>query len=299
MGKSINVNRHTDSYFKISYPEREHERVHDVEHGIMVSHNSDGYRSEEFEKDENQENILIAGCSVTYGEGLPYKYTWPNALKDLLPDKKIFNLSSTGRSFYTIIDDIYNYIDIYGKPRIVMILFPEKLRYQEYAFNKVKQRMISENDNSYYKIVKSYSIFEMDGPTKEVLKDDASLKVAKRIFSDTNLDNDFANRVYQLQKYLEAIGVPLIFSSWDVPTENFLWVSKRLSGFFPYTQKYKVPYVEKHYGDIDLLDNEMDKEIWLEAWDRPKPHPGILLQRSFANAFYSEAIERFGEKIFN
>jgi hypothetical protein len=296
MKKTINLNRLPDSYLQMSYPDSAH-RPREENFDITYSANSDGYRSAEFKPDPDSKNILTAGCSMTYGEGLPFDKTWPEQLKSKI-NGEVLNLSSTGRSFYTIIDDIYAYIEKYGKPKAIMILFPEHQRYQSYSFNKVKERILASNDLNYYKILQSYTIFELNPANNNIIKDDKNLAFAQLILSYTNLQNDFMNRVFQLEKYLEAIDVPFMYTSWDEPTENFFWLSKKLKCFFPYTQKYKNKYVEENFDS--LVDGEED--LWLEAADRGHghdPHPGILFQKSFANAFYKEAIARFGEKIFN
>ena len=50
--------------------------------------NSNGFRSDHFKKlDTSNINILFAGCSFTFGEGLPEEYTWPRLLENNIKHK--------------------------------------------------------------------------------------------------------------------------------------------------------------------------------------------------------------------
>ena len=291
--KKQKENFHPDKYLRLSYP-ISHQAQWIGAEMFDYDINGQGYRSPEFKKDVDSSSILVAGCSVTFGEGLFYKDMWSEHLTRTIK-KDVFNLSSSGRSIANIIDDIIFFIEEYGRPRIIMMLLPETQRYHFWTFNKVKKLIIDRNDHDYKKILNSYSTYELTDGNKSIIKNDDELDAVGRVFNYDTRHSDMITRLYQFEKYMEAIGVPLIYTSWDEPTEIFLWTSKKIKGFFPYTKKYKEPYVEEHYDAY----TEEEKDLWLEAADKPNPHPGILFQKSFANAFYKEAIERFGEKIFN
>ena len=52
--------------------------------------NSCGFRTQEFKKySKNSLKILFAGCSNTFGEGLPLEYTWSQLLIQKIFQKKI------------------------------------------------------------------------------------------------------------------------------------------------------------------------------------------------------------------
>jgi hypothetical protein len=100
---------------------------------IKYKINNFGHRSEDFAVlDKNKTNILYAGCSMAFGEYLPEGYSWQYHLhKDM---SKKFNtsvpvtLSYPGGSVEKIIDNIYKYINLFGKPEYIFLLLPDLFR---------------------------------------------------------------------------------------------------------------------------------------------------------------------------
>jgi hypothetical protein len=121
-----------------TYKKTSHEIFNGVQDDDSISYkmNLDGHRSDNFTKDHKGLHILFAGCSFTFGEGLPNKENWSGRLyKKILKDFKIsgyYNLSYLGGSIDIIINNIYNYINRYGVPDYIFILFPEVKRKYKY-----------------------------------------------------------------------------------------------------------------------------------------------------------------------
>lgn len=96
--------------------------------------NKHGFRCDELEtfNTENTElNLLVFGCSYTWGTGLPENETWPVILSKMLSRKyskkcNVINLSIPGGS-YSDIDRISNYIDMF-KTDFICVLFPPIMR---------------------------------------------------------------------------------------------------------------------------------------------------------------------------
>lgn len=91
--------------------------------------NQYGYRSLDF---DDQTDILTVGCSNTFGVGLPFEYTWPKILEVLIPNINIKNLSIPGMSAQFLISKIFNYINEFNAPKVIVCLFPSFERYTGY-----------------------------------------------------------------------------------------------------------------------------------------------------------------------
>ena len=75
---------------------------------------------------------MFAGCSVTWGTGLPIEDTWSYKLyKDFASHEELsgyFNLSYPGAASTEIIHNIMKYIKRYGKPDKIFLMLPEIMR---------------------------------------------------------------------------------------------------------------------------------------------------------------------------
>jgi hypothetical protein len=86
--------------------------------------NSSGYRSPEF---ENNVDLLVAGCSFTYGMGVPENLSWGPTLARLM-GVKYNNLSLSGVSIPWIVGQLFAYFNQYGNPKTLVCLFPNLTR---------------------------------------------------------------------------------------------------------------------------------------------------------------------------
>lgn len=101
----------------------------------IYSFNSAGYRSENFfvHQPENKKlHVLFAGCSVTFGQGVPLEYSWPKIVYEKIKETKettgFFNLATPGATNEMIIENVYGYIKKFGMPDVIFVLLPDLLR---------------------------------------------------------------------------------------------------------------------------------------------------------------------------
>lgn len=99
----------------------------DIDLDIEYITNQDAFRSEPFEKLNSKNiNIVVAGCSYTFGEGIHAENTWHSILGkkiEKLSKKpvKVYNLGVTGGSNSLAIKNILVFIKKYGKPDYIFI----------------------------------------------------------------------------------------------------------------------------------------------------------------------------------
>lgn len=104
----------------------------------MYKLNKNFYRTSNFINFEKQNfNVLTSGCSFTFGTGLPEELIWPTIIKKNIEkltidniklkseNVKLFNLAQSGASTHYIINQIMLFIKKFGKPNLIIILFPE------------------------------------------------------------------------------------------------------------------------------------------------------------------------------
>lgn len=87
--------------------------------------NGYGYRDPEY---DGPVDILAAGCSQTFGQGVHLDGRWSNILGDKLK-MSVATLAVPGWSTQTSISAVMHYIKRFGKPKIVTLLLPDFFRF--------------------------------------------------------------------------------------------------------------------------------------------------------------------------
>lgn len=96
----------------------------DKDHGVDYNLNKYNYRSPEFSEGVD---AIFAGCSNTYGVGIPEDARWSNILAKTL-NLSFVNLAIPGASVFLILSEIMYYIKMYGKPKYIFCMFPDFAR---------------------------------------------------------------------------------------------------------------------------------------------------------------------------
>lgn len=106
--------RSTDDYNNTIYSNE------DIIEKVPYYINSHGYRSKEFDKNDE---ILVLGCSQTYGSGMFDEFTWPSIFSSSI-EKKYSRLATLGDSIGAQVYKAFKYFEEIGNPEIVVGLFP-------------------------------------------------------------------------------------------------------------------------------------------------------------------------------
>lgn len=97
---------------------------------VLYRLNKDGFRSKNFENYEKDDlNVLVAGCSLTFGEGVPQEISWAGMLepkiKDIFSkDVTLYNIGYPAASIQLIIKNTISFINKFGKPKFLFMLLP-------------------------------------------------------------------------------------------------------------------------------------------------------------------------------
>jgi hypothetical protein len=159
---------------------------------IVYKLNNYLFRSDDFSKESSIDNFLFAGCSQTVTLGLPLELSWAHKVNSGFDKKKYINISGVGLAIDTIISNIVHYIDLFGKPKAVVALFPDHYRVTEIKHDTIATDWLDPRE--YDKNV--------DRIEDAIFKDYLSFK--------------------NLEMICKANNIPLVYSSWQPHTAKVI-----------------------------------------------------------------------------
>lgn len=221
--------------------------------------NSYGYRSAEFIKSPK---MIAAGCSMTYGEGVPEEARWGNFLAEKLDASKNYvNLGIRGASVGQIVLNIFAYIEKYGKPEYLFCVFPNLERI-EFVFHKdlivdkygTQPKDFSELKSDYQR---SYThLHDSNQTPPKYMKSPVYMQDVIPTEYATYLASGY---IQMLTTYCRDAGITFKWSTWN---ERFC-ESARTYGYPAYVDSWDIlkinPYKDKNqFAEVnchlDLLD---------------------------------------------
>lgn len=217
--------------------------------------NNYGYRGPDIVRDVD---IITAGCSQTFGTGVPDNGTWPEHVSRITGSSYV-NLSAPGASIEWVIETIHRYIDNFGKPKKgIMVLFPDIFRVDLVIDQKVNSTLeVTENDfiPQYYsddhKIklmtysptgIKSPNLIKRPFPVEYTWTFEQSIKAN-------------VMKIRNFERYCEAAGIELLWSSWSDTT---VWLYGWLAD----------EYRSEHYIDLKGLADWKSQVVDLEITEK-------------------------------
>jgi hypothetical protein len=218
----------------------------------FYSLNSHGLRSDEFKKKHSGKHILFAGCSVTFGEGLPLEKTWSKKVYDKISSLEktsgYFNVAVPGLTTIESIYQIQNYIKKFGTPDIIFFNMPDFER-------EIQKDFIDRNLND---------------PTKTEL-------LLKLIYGSYDI----------FRKYCLKNKIKLFSFTWDHPDATY-WdypfdITTDLEDFYLYSPEDRSKYIYQ-YG----IDNPIDQKSGLYAAALDGEHPGFAVNEFYSNFMYDK-----------
>jgi hypothetical protein len=251
------------SYLKyLDFPDREgYEKGSKFEYKI----NNDYFRNEHFAKLNSEiHNVLTAGCSFTFGHGLPEEKTWPKIFETLATSKKdnlkTINLGSPGVSISSVINNIMSFIKRYGPPQTILALFPA-----------ISRQM------AFHTKAKEYQTFSPAIRHLENKKTDSYsfLKTKNYIFEDSLYSAITEIRLFE--DFCKAAGINLIWSTW-LMSDLIIYKELEFSCFLS-SQDFNFD----SEGEVKQLGEY--SEYSLVA--RDSCHPGINYSTKAAKAFFN------------
>ena len=177
---------------------------------ISYKINNYGYRSDEINLNNAKNNFLYSGCSNTFGIGVPIESTWAYQVNEDLKGDSFINIGMNGASHKTIIFDIFRYIKNFGKPKAIFILFPNIERH--IGFHK------DEDKNIFVLVYRNPRGREDMQKCLDAIPEEVSLF-------------EFYHLVMILEDYLEELGIPLVWTTWDDKLNKNILLTKGFKNY--------------------------------------------------------------------
>lgn len=236
---------------------------------ISYKLNNKGHRSDNFcELSPKSFNVLFAGCSTTFGQGLPLELSWPSILyKDLSNTNKNIGpyncLGFPGGSASKIIFNVIKYLNMFGSPDVIFILLPDFIRQEKY--NRLPDRLTDiegeDIEKFYVKVMSDY----FDRKDNGIVDEEGFY--------------DMYNLVITLEYICKKNNTKLYISSWDTLT-NRRMLQLDLDNYVDIN--YDIG--DSFYEDYAKTNSDIiDKKYLFDA--RDKMHPGHLVHLYTAKRF--------------
>ena len=178
--------------------------------------NKHQYRSKEFEKDAD---LLFAGCSITYGEGVVEPAIWGNLVASKL-NLKGFNLGIPGGSVHFIVNNLFNYFQEFGNPKNLLCIFPDFLRMEMYSDYS---HMRSDLDITKDKELSGYQNYHLLlYPNNEYAKISKQPHVASEIIPKELTLSLSIQHIKFLEMYCLEAGINFLWGTWHEEQENYI-----------------------------------------------------------------------------
>lgn len=224
--------------------------------------NSHGLRSDELEG-LYETRLLFAGCSITYGEGVPFEYTWPYMVKEYIGNNgkgiPYNNIATPGATITDIVYQIFMYMGEVGIPDTIFVNFPDYGRERE-----VLSKSIDKEHDAYYGENQTFLIQDRAIASLIGVCNALTIDLYVGSWADNKFDQQFD---YSLKDSLE--------------NKNFV------------NLKYEDIDMQKNIEFLDNYVSNMPSEYqcMLEVAIDEK-HPGILDHKRYAKAFIHAFIDK-------
>jgi hypothetical protein len=197
-------------------------------------YNSYGYRSPEY---DGSAELLFAGCSNTFGTGLPEEAIWGSQLANNL-NMKYANISKQGASVSWIVKNIFAYLNEVGHPKIICCLFPDFLRLmipidpRDFTSakepssnnNSIKKSSDGNSRESSNKIIHTSIIY---GGGHRVVPEYSKRPHLIETMIPPNFTMFLAIQdILRLKMYCESNNIKFLWSTWELSTLNYLFKLK-------------------------------------------------------------------------
>lgn len=194
--------------------------------------NSLFYRSPEFNKNND---ILIGGCSFTFGTGLPENKIWSTIVSKHF-EKTYSNISLNGISTTAIVDNVMAYFAKYGHPKVVMCLFPDFYRMRIPTNPNI---FITENNMKNLELKLSKEHYDYNQYYQNIHLSGVSHRPkysVKPYIAETVLPSDMAylsavKSIRHLEQYCKAANIIFVWSVWELKASEVLNIVKNENTF--------------------------------------------------------------------
>jgi hypothetical protein len=197
-------------------------KVFTVSPDIEYKYNEFGYRSKQFIENED---LLIAGCSHSFGLGIPENEIWGSILSKKI-NKSFSNLSMVGASANTLVQNLFAFFREFKNPKILCVLFPE--------FNRIhfpNSKKILKNDIN-FGFDFAYSVVRNNGNIEDRPKYSKIPHKIEDIIPNEAIFYINSQAILNLEKYCNDMGIKFFYSIWNENSVDIIKNLKKINNSF-------------------------------------------------------------------
>lgn len=235
------------------------------------------FRTENFEKIDNEFiNILVAGCSWTFGQGVANEHIWHSFLSKRIEMEtgkkvKVHNLGVMGGSTHLAIKNVISFINLYGKPDYVFLLLPGWTR--DIRFLGEKQEPIN---------VSIHMPINKDKDQRKVIE----LFVERH--DDFAALNTFVTSMQLLELFLNSANINFVWTSTNLLNQKAVGKRFEFSNYREVDHVFdKAVSLLQPISDVSVYPNTEGLDYW--ALSKDGSHPGVAFHHDLARIFFEEA----------
>lgn len=254
--------------------------------------NKNGFRSKSFDSfDKNKINVLFAGCSVTFGNGIPEGYTWPDLTISKLKDKlkkdiDFYNLALPGAGAFLNYKNIISFIKNIGIPDYIFISLPETTR--SLFWNEEESIFSNVLLDAYFKPVQD---------------------THRESFIQENSLMNIITVMHSLEYICNVLNIKLFWTSWNEVSAN-VYSKFNFKNFFIFSPGHPLSVIPPKIGmdEAKLKDSILKKKqrdldakilsklnvnnlpFWLVA--RDALHPGTCFSEFYSEEFIKQIFSK-------
>jgi hypothetical protein len=228
---------------------------------------------------DGNEDLLIAGDSVTFGLGLPEEKIWASSVANNLKLRHT-NLGIPGASTMLVVKSAFSYFKKYKNPKNLFCLFPDPDRMM---IPHVEGRLESIENPKKEKI----SHLILDGYSSDFVPKYSKLPhLAEHVIPKNIARWISLQYIHMLEQYCKSSGINFIWSTWH---EDFgkaiLSANNKLNIFNNYIHLYDDMYINDCHTDVkkqypEIFSRGADIEFGIEH-----AHPGLHLHIHISDIF--------------
>jgi hypothetical protein len=170
--------------------------------------NSYGYRDPEY---DSPVDIIAAGCSQTFGQGVPEQWRWSNLLGEKL-NMSVATVAVPGWSAMGAINGVMSYILNYGKPKIVALYLPDFFRFDYVRHPRILVDDVDvngeEGSSSRIDIGHSMHVNRLPRVSKRPHRTEHVVNPESAVFFNGQILRFFL-------EYCKEADIEVVWSSWD------------------------------------------------------------------------------------
>lgn len=201
----------------------------------------------------SQVDIIAAGCSMTYGQGVPVETRWSSVLGEKL-GMSVATLAIPGWSIQSMVNATMNYISKFGKPKIVVLYLPDFFRYDFMASkgNLIPQQGYNAgSDGAEFYLAKG----TVPGSNKQPTYSKKPHAVSD-VFNPETAHFLSGQALRFLIEYCKEANIKLIYGTWHLAVDEYIKFVQKADTM---VSRFKDPYFVtpeldlSGYVDLDLF----------------------------------------------